>query len=111
MDLQIIDVGLHGNGFPLAGFDSNVKDSNAVFFVDFLWKVAWGKVMPLVLLPAPLPQGLPVFSMKTLGHKKKTTTMGGFRGFGSKLASECVCAPQFFSFSASTFCGEKMDMK
>jgi len=50
--------------------------------------------------------------MKTLGHKKKeTTTMGDFRGFGSKLASECVCAPQFFSFSASTFCGEKMDMK
>lgn len=26
-----------------------------IFFVDFLWKVAWGKVMPLVLLQAPLP--------------------------------------------------------
>jgi len=36
LDLQIIDVGLHGNGFPLAGFDSNVKDLNVHLFLLIL---------------------------------------------------------------------------
>lgn len=81
------------------------------FFCRFFMEGSLGESHAIGFTPSTLATRPSRFFHENLGSQKKTTTMGGFRGFGSKLASECVCAPQFFSCSASTFCGEKMDMK